>query len=80
MTQLSRMLINDEIDENSTVYIDAKHGTNELKYEAVKTGGLINEITGVKSDILITIPDGKLDPQSTKRVKIEMDGIDDMED
>lgn len=74
------MLINDEIDENSTVYIDAKHGSNELKYEVVKTGGgLINAITGAKSDILISVPDKKLDSQvTTKRVKIDMDGVDDI--
>ncbi|RZR87906.1 hypothetical protein BHM03_00015379 [Ensete ventricosum] len=32
VTHLSRMLIQGEIDENTTVYIDAAHGRNELSY------------------------------------------------
>lgn len=81
VTQLSRMLINDEIDDNSTVYIDVKPDINELSYRVERTGGLVNATTGKKSDILIGISDGKLNSHTTKKLRIEeMDSDDDMED
>ncbi len=56
VTHLSKMLINGEIDENTTVYIDAKPGGQELIFEVVHDGGLINKATGAKSHILIDVP------------------------
>lgn len=81
VTQLSRMLISDEIDENSTVYIDVQPGKKELCYQVDKKGGVVNATTGQKSDILIAIPDGKVGSHSPKKLKIEeMDSDDDMQD
>ncbi|XP_010276256.1 PREDICTED: chaperone protein ClpB1 [Nelumbo nucifera] len=56
VTELSKMLIREEIDENSTVYIDAGPGGKELIYRVERNGGLVNATTGQKSDILIQIP------------------------
>eukprot|EP00252_Welwitschia_mirabilis_P002773 TRINITY_DN1275_c0_g1_i1.p1 TRINITY_DN1275_c0_g1~~TRINITY_DN1275_c0_g1_i1.p1 ORF type:complete len:911 (+),score=50.69 TRINITY_DN1275_c0_g1_i1:346-3078(+) len=73
VTQLSRMLISDEIDENCTVFIDAVNG--ELDYRVERNGGLVNPNTGLKSDILIQVPSGcvsETDPSRTvKKMKIE---------
>ena len=46
VTHLSKMLINNEIDENSTVYIDAKAmgeetASGELSYRVDKNGGIL---------------------------------------
>eukprot|EP00268_Persea_americana_P006287 TRINITY_DN12279_c1_g1_i2.p1 TRINITY_DN12279_c1_g1~~TRINITY_DN12279_c1_g1_i2.p1 ORF type:complete len:115 (-),score=44.34 TRINITY_DN12279_c1_g1_i2:61-405(-) len=46
----------EEIDENSTVYIDVKG--KELVYRAEKNGGLVNATTGQKSGVLIELPNG----------------------
>lgn len=85
VTQLSRMLIREEIDENSTVYIDAAPGKKDLTYRVEKNGGLVNAATGQKSDILIQIPNGGADSarggaaQAVKKMKIS--AVDeDMED
>ncbi len=56
VTHLSKMLINGEIDENTTVYIDAKPDGQELIFKVVRDGGLINNATGAKSHILIDVP------------------------
>ncbi|XP_077229066.1 chaperone protein ClpB1-like [Tasmannia lanceolata] len=45
VTQLSRMLIREEIDENSTVYIDAAAGGKELTYRVEKNEGPVNAKT-----------------------------------
>ncbi|CAI8610124.1 unnamed protein product [Vicia faba] len=58
VTELSRMLIKEEIDENTTVYIDAGPKGSDLAYRVEKNGGIVNAETGVKSDILIQIPNG----------------------
>ncbi len=74
VTQLSRMLINDEIDDNSTVYVDVKPGGGELTYRVERNGGLVNAATGVKSDILIEVPNVPHHVEaskSTKRIKME---------
>ncbi|XP_073295441.1 chaperone protein ClpB1 [Primulina huaijiensis] len=73
VTQLSKMLIREEIDENSTVYIDASVDGKELVYTVETNGGLVNAATGEKSDILIHLPNGtQSDPvQAVKRIKIE---------
>lgn len=82
VTQLSKMLIKEEIDENSTVYIDAKG--KELVYRVEKNGGLVNAATGKKSDILIELPNGPRNDaaaQVVKKMKIEADDLeDDMEE
>lgn len=84
VTELSKMLIKEEIDENSTVYIDASIDGSELTYRVEKNGGLVNASTGEKSDILIEIPNGvknDVASQAVKRMKIaEVDEDEEMED
>lgn len=81
VTQLSRMLINDEIDENSTVYIDVAPGRKELSYRVDKSGGFVDARTGQKSDILIGVPMERTEPHANKKFKIEeLDSDDDMQD
>lgn len=77
VTQLSKMLIKGDIDENSTVYIDAKE--KELAYAVEKNGGLVNAATGKKSDILIELPNGPRNDaaQVVKKMKIEADDLED---
>lgn len=78
MTELSRMLIREEIDENSTVYIDAGPKGNELTYRIEKNGGLVNAETGRKSDILIQLPNGPTRSDAAKAVKkMKIEEIDD---
>ncbi|KAI0515700.1 hypothetical protein KFK09_008366 [Dendrobium nobile] len=80
VTELSRMLIREEIDENSTVYIDVVPGKKELSYRVEKNGGMVNASTGQKSDILIQIPDtvtvSDNAAQVVKRMKIEPEDED----
>ncbi|WVZ20554.1 hypothetical protein V8G54_007876 [Vigna mungo] len=75
VTELSRMLVKEEIDENSTVYIDAGPVGSELIYRVEKNGGLVNAVTGQKSDILIQMPNGAVSrsdaAQAVKKLKIE---------
>ncbi|KAL9314276.1 hypothetical protein ACSQ67_019728 [Phaseolus vulgaris] len=75
VTELSRMLVKEEIDENSTVYIDAGPEGSELIYRVENNGGMVNAVTGQKSDILIQIPNGSLPrsdaAQALKKLKIE---------
>nr|GMC52605.1 chaperone protein ClpB1 [Ipomoea batatas] len=81
VTELSKMLVKEEIDENSTVYIDAG-ADGELRYE-VEYGGLVNAATGQKADILIDIPSGPRSDaaQAVKKLKIEeIDDDIEMED
>ncbi|XP_051225981.1 chaperone protein ClpB1 [Lolium perenne] len=85
VTELSKMLIREEIDENSTVYVDASLGKEELTYRVDKNGGVVNAQTGQKSDILIQVPNGAVGSDATqavKRMKIAQDGgdVDDMEE
>ncbi|XP_058095182.1 chaperone protein ClpB1 [Magnolia sinica] len=84
VTELSKMLIRNEIDENSTVYIDAAPGKKQLMYRVEKNGGLVNATTGQKSDILIEIPNGPLQndaAQVVKKMKLQADEEDeDMEE
>ncbi|CAK9147976.1 unnamed protein product [Ilex paraguariensis] len=46
VTELSKMLVREEIDENSTAYIDADPDRKELTYPVQKYGGLVNAATG----------------------------------
>ncbi|TYJ42397.1 hypothetical protein E1A91_A03G086700v1 [Gossypium mustelinum] len=82
VTELSRMLVKEEIDDNSTVYIDAPNGS-ELVYWVEKNGGLVNAETGQKADVLIRIPNGtrRSDAaQAVKKMKIEkIDDEDEMD-
>ncbi|KAL6509532.1 Chaperone protein ClpB1 [Orobanche gracilis] len=73
VTELSKMLIREEIDENSTVYIGASLDGRELSYRVEKNGGLVNASTGEKSDILIQLPEGTRSDaaQAVKKMKIE---------
>ncbi|KAJ6676882.1 CHAPERONE PROTEIN CLPB3 CHLOROPLASTIC [Salix viminalis] len=81
VTELSRMLVREEIDENSTVYIDAGPDGHGLAYVVEKNGGLVNASTGQKSDVLIQIPKGPRDEaaQKVKKMKIQeiVDHVDD---
>ncbi|KAG6484737.1 chaperone protein ClpB1-like [Zingiber officinale] len=79
VTQLSKMLIKGEIDENTTVYIDADKKKNELVYKVEKNGGLVNATTGQKSDILIEIPNGAPKSEAAQAVK-KMRVLQDVED
>lgn len=88
VTQLSRMLISGDIDENSTVFIDVKKTeagakAKELSYHVEKNGGFVNSETGVKADILIRLPDRPPEnPKEVKKMRIQEldDEDDDMED
>lgn len=83
VTELSKMLVREEIDENSTVYIDGSIDGKALTYRVEKNGGLVNATTGEKSDILIQIPNGVVRSdaaQAVKRMKIEeIDEDDEMD-
>ncbi|KAA3458360.1 chaperone protein ClpB1 [Gossypium australe] len=83
VTELSRMLVKEEIDENSTVYVDASPKRNELVYRVEKNGGLVNATTGQKSEVLIQIPNGQPRSdaaQAVKKMKVEeMDEDEDEE-
>lgn len=83
VTELSRMLIKEEIDENSTVYIDAGPNGGDLVYRVEKNGGFVNAATGQKTDVLIQIPhDPRNDTaQAVKKIKIEeIDDGDEMDE
>lgn len=73
VTELSRMLVREEIDENSTVYIDASPKGDSLEYRVQKNGGFVDAATGQKSDVLIQIPNGPRTEasQAVKKMKIE---------
>ncbi|KAF6164894.1 hypothetical protein GIB67_017097 [Kingdonia uniflora] len=77
VTELSKMLIKEEIDENSTVYIAADMKAKNLVYKVEKNGGLVNESTGLKSDILIEIRNGGVKDGTAHAVIEEID--DDVE-
>ncbi|XP_047970570.1 chaperone protein ClpB1 [Salvia hispanica] len=82
VTELSKMLVKEEIDENSTVFVDAAIDGTALTYRVEKNGGLVNAATGEKSDILIQIPNGVRSDaaQAVKRMKIEEIDDEDMDD
>ncbi|CAF2182006.1 unnamed protein product [Brassica napus] len=82
VTELSKMVVREEIDENSTVYIDAGSGGSDLVYRVEKNGGIVNATTGQKSDVLIHIANGpkKNDAaQAVKKMRIEEIEDDDEE-
>ncbi|KAG2649382.1 hypothetical protein PVAP13_1NG105400 [Panicum virgatum] len=57
-TQLSKMLVQGEIGENSRVYIDATADREDLTYRVEKNGGLVNGHTGHNSGILVQVSGG----------------------
>ncbi|XP_076947548.1 chaperone protein ClpB1-like [Bidens hawaiensis] len=76
VTELSKMLVREEIDENSTVYIYAGLNGEDLSYNVEKNGGLGNATTRGKPDILIQVPTA----QAVKRMKIEVIDLDEMDE
>ncbi|RHN71522.1 putative ATP-dependent Clp protease ATP-binding subunit ClpA [Medicago truncatula] len=71
VTELSRMLIREEIDENTTVYIDADPNGSGLVHRAENSEEIVNAEIGVKSDILIQITNGPKsdDTRPAKKMK-----------
>lgn len=71
VTELSRMLIREEIDENTTVYIDVDPNGSGLVHRAENSEEIVNAETGVKSDILIQITNGPKsdDTRPAKKMK-----------
>ncbi|XP_011007277.1 PREDICTED: chaperone protein ClpB1 [Populus euphratica] len=80
VTELSRMLVREEIDENSTVYIDAGPDGQNLVYRVEKNGGLVNAATGQKTDVLIQIPKAPRDDAAQKVKKMKIQEIVDNDD
>lgn len=80
VTELSRMLVREEIDENSTVYIDAGPDGQDLVYRVEKNGGLVNATTGQKTDVLIQIPNAPRDDAAQKVKKMRIQEIVDNDD
>lgn len=75
------MLVKEEIDENSTVYVDASPKRNELVYRVEKNGGLVNATTGQKSEVLIQIPNGQPRSEAAQAVKkMKVEEMDEDED
>lgn len=74
------MLVKEEIDENSTVYIDAAPNGSELAYRVEKNGGLVNAATGQKSEVLIQIPNGVRSDASQAVKKMKIEEIEDEDD
>ncbi|XP_057823225.2 chaperone protein ClpB1 isoform X1 [Cryptomeria japonica] len=80
VTHLSQMLISGEIDENCTVFIDAMPGQSMLSYRVERNGGIVNPVTGLKSDILIEIPANAVKSDASQAVKkMRIEEIDDDE-
>jgi ATP-dependent Clp protease ATP-binding subunit ClpB len=70
VTELSKMLIRKEINENTTVYIDADPEGSRLVYRVENNGGFVNAETEMNSDILVQItngPESSSTPPSKKR-------------
>jgi len=78
VTELSKMLIKEEIDENSTVYIDA--GMDGLAYRVEKNGGMVDATTGQKAEVLIQVPNGPKSDVTQAAKKIRIEEIDDDEE
>jgi ATP-dependent Clp protease ATP-binding subunit ClpB len=74
------MLVREEIDENSTVYIDAGPDGQDLVYRVEKNGGLVNATTGQKTDVLIQIPEAPRDDAAQKVKKMKIQEIVDNDD
>lgn len=67
------MLIKEEIDKNSTVFID--FGMDGLAYRVEKTGGMVDAATGQRAEVLIQVPNGQKSnatTQAAKKLEIEV--------
>lgn len=74
MTELSKMLVQGQIDENSTVYIDVAPGGNQLHFTIKKDGG-VGSAAGKNKDNLVKASEGT----SAKAVKkMRLDAMDDL--
>ncbi|GAY55939.1 hypothetical protein CUMW_167940 [Citrus unshiu] len=73
VTERSRMLVHQEIDENSTVCIDASPTDDDLVYRVEKNEGHGSAATGQESDLLIQISKGPRGDatRALKKMKIE---------
>lgn len=78
VTELSKMLIGEVIDENSTVYIDA--GMDGLAYRVEKNGGMVNAATGQRAEVLIQVPNGIRSDATQAAKKIRIEEIDNDDD
>uniref|UniRef100_A0A0A0LPI1 Clp R domain-containing protein n=1 Tax=Cucumis sativus TaxID=3659 RepID=A0A0A0LPI1_CUCSA len=56
VTNISKMLMKEEIGEEYTVYVDANDDGKDLKYNVEKNNGLIDGISDGRYEILIQIP------------------------
>ncbi|KAI5081695.1 hypothetical protein GOP47_0001438 [Adiantum capillus-veneris] len=70
VTQLSKMMIEEELDENCTIFIDVTPGKNELSYRVEKS------INDAKPDLLAGLSDTKAKPHANKKLKIEKSDSD----
>ncbi|XP_058727569.1 chaperone protein ClpB1-like [Vicia villosa] len=77
VVELSKMLIREEIDENTTVFIDADPKESGLVYRIENNGSIVIAENGVKSDIFIQIPKSDA-TRPAKKMRIE--GINDNDD
>ncbi|XP_059452707.1 chaperone protein ClpB1 [Corylus avellana] len=85
VTGLSKMLIREEIDENSTVYIEPGPNGSDLVYRVEKNGGFVNAATSLKTDVLIQVPNANGPrndaAQAVKKIKNqEIDDGDEMDE
>ncbi|XP_021761516.1 chaperone protein ClpB1 [Chenopodium quinoa] len=78
VTELSKMLIKEEIDENSTVFIDA--GMDGLAYRVEQTGGMVNAATGQRAEVLIQVPNGPRSNATQAAKKLKIEELDDEDD
>ncbi|CAI8591524.1 unnamed protein product [Vicia faba] len=76
VVELSKMLIREEIDENTTVFIDADPNGSGLVYRVENNGSIVNAENGVKSDIFIQIPKSDA-TRPAKKMRIEESNDDD---
>ncbi|KAJ0716143.1 hypothetical protein HanPI659440_Chr13g0509411 [Helianthus annuus] len=74
------MLIKEDIDENTTVYIDAGMNGDGLSYRVEKNGGLVNAAIGQKSDVLIGVPNANGGTRSDAAQAVKRMKIEDIED
>lgn len=77
MVELSKMIIREEIDDNTTVFIDADPKGSGLIYRIKNNGSIVIVENGVKSNIFIQIPKSDA-TRPAKKMRIE--GINDNDD
>lgn len=52
VTELSKMLVQGQIDENSTVYIDAAPNSSQLQFRVEKDGGVASAASKNKENLV----------------------------